>query len=260
MSEISERVVCGVDASGAGAVAARLAALVTLPEGSLTLVSVDDPSIAVHAGWQMAAIAEELALEAKAAVELGVAEAQPIHGVQTRLLEGDPLHCLLGEIARQDATLVVVGTHDRPRAVGIALGSVATHVLHEAPCSVLVARAPRGEPWPRVIVVGLDGSPESAEAAAEARRLASRFGSALRFVAATGEPNLDLEAAYGIAPELEELPGHAVDELHMLSEDADLVVVGSRALKGIRALGSTSERIAHEALCSVLAVRQSKEA
>lgn len=259
MTETFARVVCGVDASDAGAVAARLAARITLPEGSLTLVSVDDPSIAVHAGWQMAPIAEQLALEAKAALELGVAEAAPIHGVQTRLLEGDPLHCLLAEIARQDATLVVVGTHGRSRAVGIALGSVATHVLHEAPCSVLVARAPREEPWPRAIVVGLDGSPESGEAAAAARSLAERFDSALRFVAATGEPNVALRSAYAIAPELEELPGRAVDELHLASEDADLVVVGSRALKGIRALGSVSERLAHEALCSVLVVRQPKE-
>jgi nucleotide-binding universal stress UspA family protein len=260
MTETFARVVCGVDASDAGTIAARLAARITLPEGSLTLVSVDDPSIAVHAGWRMAPIAEQLALEAKAAIELGVAEAAPIHGVQTRLLEGDPLHCLLAEIARQDATLVVVGTHGRSRAVGIALGSVATHVLHEAPCSVLVARPPREEPWPHAIAVGLDGSPESAEAAAEARRLAGRFGSALRLVAATGEPNIDLDAAYEIAPELEELPGGAVDELHVVSEDAELVVVGSRALKGLRSLGSISERIAHEALCSVLVVRQPKEA
>jgi nucleotide-binding universal stress UspA family protein len=260
MRDICERVVCGVDASDAGAVAARLAARITLPEGSLTLVSVDDPSIAVHAGLQMASIAEQLALEAKAAVELGVAEAAPIHSVQTRLLEGDPLHSLLGEIARRDATLVAVGTHGRSRAVGIALGSVATHVLHEAPCSVLVARVPREEPWPRAIVVGLDGSPESAEAAAAARSLADRFDSALRFVAATGEPSVDLGSAYAIAPELEELPGGAVDELHVVSEDAELVVVGSRALKGLRSLGSISERIAHEALCSVLVVRQPKEA
>jgi nucleotide-binding universal stress UspA family protein len=34
-----------------------------------------------------------------------------------------------------------------------------------------------------------------------------------------------------------------------------LIVVGSRHLSGIRALGSVSERLIHEARCSVLVVR-----
>ena len=37
--------------------------------------------------------------------------------------------------------------------------------------------------------------------------------------------------------------------------DADLLVVGSRGLHGVRALGSVSERVAHRAPCSVLVVR-----
>jgi nucleotide-binding universal stress UspA family protein len=38
------------------------------------------------------------------------------------------------------------------------------------------------------------------------------------------------------------------------SRHADLVVLGSRGLHGIRALGSVSERVAHHGLCSVLVV------
>lgn len=37
---------------------------------------------------------------------------------------------------------------------------------------------------------------------------------------------------------------------------ADLVVVGSRGLHGLRALGSVSERVAHTASCSALVVRE----
>jgi nucleotide-binding universal stress UspA family protein len=37
--------------------------------------------------------------------------------------------------------------------------------------------------------------------------------------------------------------------------EADLLVVGSRGLHGIKALGSVSEQVAHEARCSVLIVR-----
>jgi nucleotide-binding universal stress UspA family protein len=36
---------------------------------------------------------------------------------------------------------------------------------------------------------------------------------------------------------------------------ADLLIVGSRGLHGLRALGSVSERVAHAASCSVLVVR-----
>ena len=38
-------------------------------------------------------------------------------------------------------------------------------------------------------------------------------------------------------------------------EDASLVVIGSRRVGGVRALGSVSERVVHEAPCSVLVVR-----
>jgi nucleotide-binding universal stress UspA family protein len=259
MREIFTRVVCGVDPSEAGEVAAKLAARVTEPSGELALVTVDDPSVAVHAGWLMSKVMEQLAIEAEQAIERGSSVATRTHQVETRLFEGNPLDCLLGEIRRRKATLAVVGTHGHSRAVGIALGSVATHLLHEAPCSVLVARPPGDEWWPRTIVVGIDGSPASAEGAAAARRLAERFGSTLRFVAAMSEPSVDREAAHELAPDLDERPGRAVDELHELSQDADLVVVGSRSLKGIRALGSVSERIAHEALSSVLVVRGETE-
>lgn len=256
VSRIFERVVCGVDHTEAGAVAARLAARVTLPDGSLTVVAVDDPTVAVHAGFALADVAEKVHEEAEAALAEGRAAAAPAHRVETRLLRGDALQCLLRELEREDATLAVVGSHGHSRAVGIALGSVTTHVLHEAPCSVLVARAPDElETWPRELVVGVDGSPESAAAASVARELAERFSARIRFVAATRDA-VDVEAAAKIAPELELPAERAVEELHVLSQDADLVVVGSRGLKGIRALGSVSERVAHEALCSVLVVRR----
>ena len=210
-----ERVVCGIDRSVAGVAAAVLAARLIPPQGKLWPVSLDDPS------------------------RVGVR-----------------LERLLAEIERRDATLVAVGSDGLSRAVGIARGSASTHLVHEAPCSVLVARAPRSaELWPRSIVVGVDGSRESEAALAVARELSGRFGAELRAIVATGDARVDPEAARRVAPELEELPGRAVDELHVLSESADLVVVGSRNLTGVRALASVSERVAHEARSPVLVVR-----
>jgi nucleotide-binding universal stress UspA family protein len=254
MKNIFERVVCGVDDSEAGHLAARLAARLADPGGSLSLVAVEDTSIAVHAGWQMAAVSTEVAGDARAALDHATELGQTEHAVTPRLLRGDPVNGLLAEIDRYEASLVVVGTHEFGRGVGIALRSVATHLLHEAPCSVLIARAPRNlDRWPRKLVVGLDGSPQSAVATRVARQLGERLGADVRAVAADGHADLDL--ARRSAADLEVLPGKPVDELIVLSEFSDLVVVGSRGLRGVRALGSVSERVAHQARSPVLVVR-----
>lgn len=259
-TDLCERVLCGVDDSDAGAEAAWIAARVAGLDGSLVLATVHDPSLAVHAGWMATRVAEELAEGAMRASARGRAEAGSMHRVETRLIEGHPLDVLRGEIDRVGATLVVVGTHGGSRMVGITLGSVATHLLHEAPCSVLVARPPSDRrTWPRTIVVGVDGSRSSEAALAAATELATRLGAMLRPVAATKEPLVDLEAARELAPGLEAIDETAVHALHVLSEEVDLIVVGSRGLRGIRALGSVSERIAHEARCSVLVVREPVE-
>ena len=258
-SALFDRVVCGVDRSDAGLTAARVAGLVTGPAGSLTLVSAYDRSIAVHAGWDMAHVLEQLAVEASDALERGRIEAEPLHPLEGRLLEGDPLQCLLAEIARQDGTAVVVGSHRSSRAAGIALGAVSTSLLHDAPCSVLIARgAVDSTRWPRRIVVGVDGSGDSARAVAAATALAARFDAEVRPIVATKDARVDLDAARRVAPGSEEHEAKAIDVLTVASEAADLTVVGSRGLRGLRALGSLSERIAHEARCSVLVVRSSE--
>ena len=64
---VFDRTVCGVDASEAGNEAAQYAARITAPDGSLTLVTVSDTSIAVHAGFWMSAVLETLAEEARLA-------------------------------------------------------------------------------------------------------------------------------------------------------------------------------------------------
>jgi nucleotide-binding universal stress UspA family protein len=260
-THVFERVVCGADGSEGGIAAARLAARVVAPNGSLVVVTVDDPSVAVHAGWRMADVLDELEREARTASARARAAVKGTyaHDLETRLLEGGPLECLHAEIERVRATLVVVGMHGHSRAVGITLGSVPTHLLHEARCSVLVAR-PAHEPavWPQTIVVGIDGSSGSAAALVAADELAERLDARVRPVVALREPNVDLDAARALAPDLEEVDDRILPLLHELSEESALVVVGSRGLRGIRALGSVGERIAHEALSPVLVVREAR--
>jgi nucleotide-binding universal stress UspA family protein len=254
VTAITRRVLCAVDDSDAGAVAARIAARVAAPEGVLTLVSVDATSTAPRGVFPSPAVAQPEE-RAEAALRAGVAEAEPLHGVWARRLMGDPGTAVLAEAERRSATLLVIGSHGYRLSTGIAFGLVGSHLLHEASCSVLVAHGERSmQSWPRSIVVGVDGSLESAAAVDAARALATRFRASLRLVACTGG-HVDLEAARTISPELEELPSRPVDALHALSEAADLVIVGSRGLKGLHALGSVSERVAHRSSCSVLVVR-----
>jgi nucleotide-binding universal stress UspA family protein len=254
MSGVFRRVLCAVDDSDAGVVAARIAARVTERDGVLTLVAVDDTSTTIVGGLAPVGVAPP---EPKAgpALRAAVAEAEPLHGLWTRSLQGDPARTILEQAEERRASLLVIGTHGYRRSIGVAFGLVGSRLLHDAGCSVLVAHSERSEErWPRSIVVGVDGSLESAVAADTGRDLADRFHASLRLVACAGG-HADLEAARAVGPEVEVLPSRPVDALHVLSDVADVVVVGSRGLHGIRAIGSVSERVAHRSRCSVLVVR-----
>ena len=139
------------------------------------------------------------------------------------------------------------------------IGGVAGELLHRAPCSVFVAR-PVSDPegFPRSIVVGIDGSSAADGALAAAEQLARRFEVPVRVVAALQGKNVDLAHVHLRTPFVEVVDAHPVEALVTASLAADLVVVGSRGLHGLAALGSVSERVAHQARCSVLVVRTNR--
>jgi nucleotide-binding universal stress UspA family protein len=250
--QIFERIICGVDGTPASLVAVRQARRLQDENGSILLSAVANLAQAAHAGMAAPHAAELLQHEAEAAL----AEAQVIApSASSKLADGDPVAVLLKQAEAERATLIAVGSHGRRRAAGLLLGTVAARMLRDAACSVLVAREARDDDgWPRTVVVGVDGSLESAAAFTVARSVATRFGGSVRAVASMKD-QLDREAARAIAPELEEHGGPAVNVLVAASEPADLIVVGSRGLHGLKALGSVSERVAHQAGSSVLVVR-----
>jgi nucleotide-binding universal stress UspA family protein len=173
-----------------------------------------------------------------------------------RVVPGSSWDELLREVERSRHTLVAAGSHGQGRLRGIILGSTATELIHKAPCSVLVARK-AGAEFPRRIVAGVDGSPESAAAYAVARYLCERFSAELWPVVAHGGEEVDKQRVAQIVDRRQEdLPDEPVQALVSAAADADLVVVGSRGLHGLKALGSVSERVAHEARCSTLVVRE----
>jgi len=223
--------------------------------GLLTLVGVDELSVAGGTMGPGTVVVRHTG-DAQAAVDAAVAAVTSGHeNVKTVVFEGMTARALIDTVESHSGDLVVVGTHETRRLAGIVLGSTATFVLHDAPCSVLVAREGGDDAWPASIAVGVDGSPQSLDAYEAASSLALRFGATLRAICAKGIAPEARDRILGTVEGVEESAYDPVDALVAASRTVDLVVVGSRGLKGIRALGSVSERVAHEAGCSVLVVR-----
>jgi nucleotide-binding universal stress UspA family protein len=251
---VFSRVVVGIDGSEPGFEACRQAARLVEPDGSIELFAAVHLARAARTGWSATRVANDLQREAEQALR----EAQQIAGPHavTKLYDGPPEGSLSHELTRQQATLLAIGTHGHSRAEEIVLGGVAGTMLHVAPCSVLVARPPDATAmFPRAIAVGVDGSPEADAALAAAQHLSRRFSAPLRIVTALGGKHVDLAHVHLRNPYVELKDEHPVDALVDAAASADLLVVGSRGLHGLRSLGSVSERVAHRATASVLVVR-----
>jgi nucleotide-binding universal stress UspA family protein len=252
---IFDRIVCGVDGSPAGFEALHQAILLRPDAASVVAVTVCETQMAMRTGAAAGQLTADLR---EGASEARDTAAQQLRGVpfgEARMVDGEPVPSLLGVVAGESATLLAIGTHEGGRLAGMLLGSVATSALRQAPCSVLVARASGDRAWsPGSIVAGMDGSREAAASAEIAAELGDRFGATVRPIAAGGGSQLDKEALREIEG-LEWASANPVDALVDASRDADLVMVGSRGLRAFAALGSVSERVAHQAHCSVLVVR-----
>lgn len=251
------RVVVGVDGSPEALEAARQAALIADVDAELTVVAAWNlaPSL-VGAAEASSYDDEALRRQAAASVQEACEHIGAVSSPHGKVVHGFPWHVLLDEAKEEQATLIAVGSHGRGRALGIFAGSTTTDLIHKATCSVLVARRTDAG-FPRRIVVGVDGSPQSAAAYAAARYLAERFGATLWPVVAHGGKDVDKHLVSLIVDHHhEDLPDDPVPALVAAARDADLVVVGSRGLHGLKALGSVSERVAHQARCSTLIVRE----
>jgi nucleotide-binding universal stress UspA family protein len=253
---IFDSVVSGVDGSPESLDAARQGARLVAGPGRHLLVGVIDLGVAAKAGYAAGDLVVRMQNELENALEASAEEVGLVHPVERRLLEGAPARALKETLEQERATLLCVGSHEHRRPTGIVIGSVATMLLHEAPCSVLVARAPRDrDRFPCDIVVGLDGSEASRLALEAAEQLRERYGSDLRAVVASGGRDVDVDAAQAASAAAVVDPRSPREALLAAAAEADLLVVGSRGLHGLRAIGSVSERVAHEARCSVLVVR-----
>ena len=256
--KIFSRVLVGIDGSPEALDAAQQAALLKASGGTMSLVAAWNLEPPLVAPMTMLPPYDADGRAARSAAEdaLHVAKEQ-LPTARTTVVHGFPAHALIDEIKREQATLVAVGSHGRGRAAGILVGSTATSLVHNAPCSVLVTR-PSSSQSPRRIAVGVDGSNQSALAYAAARHLADRIGCELVVVVAEGGKSVDPAGIWLIVGDgFQVIPDEPVPVLVAASADADLLVLGSRGLHGLKSLGSVSERVAHRAGCSTLIVRGS---
>ena len=245
----------GVDASDYGFEALQQALVLRPDNGTLCAVTVLEEHLAAQTGFDARRVAADMADEAEQTRERAEALLGGQASCEARVVRGHALQALTDLCRSERAELVAVGARRRSRPTGILLGAITTSLLHDAPCAVLLARPRWGERWmPQRILVGVDGSEQSLAALATADELAGRFGSTVMVLAATGgkpiEQGRDWAARVGTWAS-----GRAVGALLDESIGHDLVVLGSRGLHGLGALGSASERVAHRAHCSVLVVR-----
>jgi nucleotide-binding universal stress UspA family protein len=252
-------VACGVDRSPQALEAARQALMVGEEEATYWGVAAWDSALAFQAGIHMAEVRKVLKEEAQAAL-LRLTEELP--DVQPLLVEGKEVAALLAAASNLGADLVCVGASGMSRLAGIAFGSVATAMVHHAPCSVLIARDSRD--FPGVILHANDGSPESLEAARYGARVAARHDSKLVTLSVgeegsdAGEEMAEIAALTGVEPVLMTEAGSPPRRIMEIAHKvhASLIVMGSRGRTGLAALGSVSERVTHRAECSVLVVRR----
>lgn len=256
------RVVCGIDGGRLDTEVVRQAALLA-GGGALELVAVTNESgLEPWVPPEFDGPAARAALEAADAVAASAGA-----GAVTRILDGVPTADVLLDAAH-GADLLVVGGRGQSRATGILLGSTSTKAAHAAPCPVLIARPPqRPVAFPAPILLADAGTPSSTAPAALAAELSARHGAAVYVVA----PLRVDSARYAVLrrhftaladagagePELLDTHGSAPDAIveQAARIQAGLIVIGSRGRRGVAALSSVSERVAHRAPCSVLITR-----
>lgn len=253
---VFDRVVVGVDGTDFGFEALHQA-LALSPNGASALAVIAlDTAIAGYAGFQMNHFIGQFEEEAEGVRARAVEIMGDRPNCTTKVVRGDAKRVLRHTCEEYDATLLALGGRSSSRFLGMLTGETAGTLLHEATRSVLIARPQWGERWnPNRIVVGLDGSEYSLAALAVADDLSERLGSALRVVTATGGKAVERDGAW-TERVTEWDPGHPFAALRNHSTLADLVILGSRGLHGVRALGSVSERVAHRAHCSTLVVHR----
>src|SRR5215207_6932635 len=281
MSIFPTKILVATDGSREAALPAHTAAQIADETGSeLHVVYVRPKSVPFHAGDYVGPeVAEhplhrEEELQEREAQRVLDAQVEDIEAAgssvtQTHLGIGRPDEEIVALGEELEAGLIVVGSRGRGGIRRALIGSVSDSVVRHAHCPVLVVRW-KPVVFPAKILVATDGSEEAALAAQSAADLAARTGSELH-VTHVGTALSHVECMGAVTQELLDKEAKEVLEAHLMSGradeeiifraeqvGADLVVVGSRGLGGVRRalMGSVSDSVVRHAHCPVLVVRR----
>ena len=102
----------------------------------LTPVTMDEMTVGVVATYL-----EEQEIEAQHLLQASLERVQRA-GLQgdSLLVQGTPTQTIVDTAGEQGVDLILMGTHGRTGLAHVFLGSVAQHVVRQAPCPVLVVR------------------------------------------------------------------------------------------------------------------------
>lgn len=275
---VFRKVIVGVDGREGGTDAVALAHVLAAPDAEIILLD----AYPFDGGAERTSIGAYEELLREGALNLLAVEGDHEAYVRRAVADFSPGRALQHEAESSGADLIVIGSCHRGALGGVLVGDVSRAVLHGAPCPVAVA--PRGyrnhEEPVRVIGVGVDQRAPARAALELAAAVAAESGGALRLICAVDPPaagitgfayydwsrlrdehtvaasrmQTELIAELGVPATGEVVEGVAAEILGKLSRTADLIVVGSRGRGAFRRvmLGSTSDRLVHEAACPVL--------
>jgi nucleotide-binding universal stress UspA family protein len=280
------RIAAGVNGQPAGLDAVVLGETIAAATGAeLMLVAVhSDPLVVLPSGmnWK--------ALEKQAEQTVRDARDKLAPGARVDVETDVSVARALGRVVqREHRDLLVLGSSRRADQGTVRIGKRARQLLHEVECALAIAPSGMsrdGERRIERIGVGYDGGPESQAALAHAGSIAAAAGAklhvrgvvddrlpALGWSAIGGDPVIpqwdelveseeqtllaeltDAARASGASVETEVRRGRPADALLELSDEVDLLVIGSRRWGPVARLilGSTGEALLFHARCPVM--------
>jgi nucleotide-binding universal stress UspA family protein len=276
-----ENVMVGVDGGAGGRDAIALARRLGGERARYLLVNVVSPPVSGcgAALWSAASrrYGEELLRRERTATGIDASLATDCSRSAARALHERAL--------REGCDLIVVGASHRHQLLRVLLGDHAIATLDGSPCAIAIAPSdyrPRHGAW-TTIAVGDDGSAQSSRAQEVARGLSDAGHTAVQAISVIGPENLSyreltladwspvaerlqesrqaqLDADHGVHGRV--LQGDAVDVLADLSEEVDLLIIGTRGQGrlGRWINGSTARRLAAQTRCPLLILPSSPPA
>jgi len=258
---VFRNILCAVDGTRGSTAAVRMAAGLAGRSGHLTLLAVT--AVSGSGAYATAAISpsrvEYLLSRAKhIADDAGVPSTTVVDP------GGPPVKVILERASHHD--LLAIGAPATSWLGGMLIGGVAAAALSQFTTPMLVVRrSSTGSLHGRRILVASDGDEGSDELVELAGRLGLSLNAHVTLLHAVGRESqvshrrieAQTRALEAVLPEASDVciePGSPWDVIvdAAKSTNAAMIVIGSRRLSGVRALGSVSRRVVHDAPCSVL--------